>query len=528
MKLKLENTTQQFQEETRMRMQVTDKFGEAQREIARMRESLESGKLTLSELKRENAALSAQVEDLSQQAKTVTEAHALLEIKISRLTAELAETKQQAQERLEAAEQESQDRIVALESELLSLNARVSTEEESASLLDQYKKRAQAAIKKANDQIQELNIEVERLKIELASTQESARADEGAALQASQTIQKLEEDVSKTQGEMAVLLLRVSELETALEAAGAQSQQREDDLQSQITQLTEALRAAQSASQPAVSTASTVITPVVVDAVGSAATNVIPSASESARNAAEDSREDGVSRGSAAATESQVEKIAKQQLKLRSTTPTSSSSSSSSSSSDPPLFLVNELYAKVDELRKQVGVAEQLNVELQSELVTEKEIARSLQTRVEELTAILDRTRKLRDDPDSQVNTEYLKNCIYKYMICTDPKDKLRLSNVVCAVLKLTDQEKTEVKEVLDRESSNLIGVDESLSSIASLATTSFESLFGTPFSTAPTRGRPPIPIATTSSAPIPQASANAGIVPTDLLSSLFSTPVRK
>ena len=532
-KLKLENTTQQFQEETRVRMQVTDKYGEVQRELTRMREALDSGKLTVSELKRENSSLSAQVSELTQQSKSLSEAHSQLESKASRLTTELAKVKQQAQERLESAGRESEERVAALESELQSLQSRVSTEEESASLLDQYKKRAQAAIKKANDQIHELNIEVERLKIDLASAQESAKGDEGAAKQAALSIQRLEEELAASQTEVSLQSNRVTELEVALETAKSQANTRDQDNIAKITELTKALRSAESSSHMSNSSAASASASAATSTAPispmkqnkSAVATAVSDSPASARSSNEDRhQEDGNEprKESAPSTESQVEKIANRQLKHRAESH-HHNPNSSPSTTDPQLFLVNELYSKLDELRKQVGATEQSNVELQSELVIEKEISRSLQVRAEELTAILDRNRQLRDDPDSQVNTEYLKNCIFKYMITTDPIDKLRLSNVVCAVLKLTDKEKAAVKEVLDRESSSLVsvGMDESLTSIASLATTSFESLFGTT-----SQGQPPV-VNTVAPAQATEASASSSIIPTDLFSSFFSTSVR-
>ena len=82
-----------------------------------------------------------------------------------------------------------------------------------------------------------------------------------------------------------------------------------------------------------------------------------------------------------------------------------------------------------------------------------------------------------RDDPDSLVNMELLKTCVYKFMISTDAKDKIRLSNVVCTILKLTSQEKQEVMNILDKEVHQVnLGVDEGLTNLATFATSFFGS----------------------------------------------------
>ena len=91
--------------------------------------------------------------------------------------------------------------------------------------------------------------------------------------------------------------------------------------------------------------------------------------------------------------------------------------------------------------------------------------------------AFLDRTKRLHDGPDSAVNTEYLKACVYGYMVSDDPKDKIRLANVISTILKLTLREKAEVDRSLARDSSSSRGIDEGLSTIAGIAS----SFFGTP-----------------------------------------------
>ena len=90
--------------------------------------------------------------------------------------------------------------------------------------------------------------------------------------------------------------------------------------------------------------------------------------------------------------------------------------------------------------------------------------------------SFLERTKKLHDGPDSLVNMELLKTCVYKFMISADVKDKIRLSNVICTILKLTNEEKNEVMIILEKELHQIKGVDESLTNLATFATSFFGS----------------------------------------------------
>jgi hypothetical protein len=73
---------------------------------------------------------------------------------------------------------------------------------------------------------------------------------------------------------------------------------------------------------------------------------------------------------------------------------------------------------------------------------------------------------------------EYLKTCVFKFMVASDPKDKLRLGNVISTILKLTSQERAEVDNMLAWESNKIVGLDDGITSIASFASSSLESIF--------------------------------------------------
>ena len=96
---------------------------------------------------------------------------------------------------------------------------------------------------------------------------------------------------------------------------------------------------------------------------------------------------------------------------------------------------------------------------------------RKLTARVEELMAFLDRTKKFQgSDPDSATNTEYLKNCVYRFMAAREHSERRRLAPVISTILKLTSQEQKAIDTALLSSEANDIG--EITTSVAS-------SLFG-------------------------------------------------
>ena len=88
--------------------------------------------------------------------------------------------------------------------------------------------------------------------------------------------------------------------------------------------------------------------------------------------------------------------------------------------------------------------------------------------------AFLDRSKKFQqNDPDSATNTEYLKNCVYRFMATTEFSERRRLAPVISTILKLTTQEKKAIEAALVASESNDIG------SIGTMASTMATSTFG-------------------------------------------------
>lgn len=90
---------------------------------------------------------------------------------------------------------------------------------------------------------------------------------------------------------------------------------------------------------------------------------------------------------------------------------------------------------------------------------------RALEGRVEELLAYLDRSKKFQGDgPDFATNTEYLKNCVYRFMATTEHSERRRLAPVISTILKLTSQEKKHIDWALSQGDT-----DDSMTSLASI-----------------------------------------------------------
>lgn len=70
--------------------------------------------------------------------------------------------------------------------------------------------------------------------------------------------------------------------------------------------------------------------------------------------------------------------------------------------------------------------------------------------RIEEFAAVLERKKGLQESPDSALNVEYLKNCIFRFMATTEHSEKKRLFPVISTILGLTSEEKSTIKVTLD------------------------------------------------------------------------------
>lgn len=93
--------------------------------------------------------------------------------------------------------------------------------------------------------------------------------------------------------------------------------------------------------------------------------------------------------------------------------------------------------------------------------------------------AFLERTKKLQDGPDSAINMEYLKNCVFKFMTTNEISERRRLYPVICTVLKLTSQEIAAVEKAIARSDPAEYELDSTLSTISSFAGGFWGTIYG-------------------------------------------------
>lgn len=114
-----------------------------------------------------------------------------------------------------------------------------------------------------------------------------------------------------------------------------------------------------------------------------------------------------------------------------------------------PLLLTTQLYSQLEAVRRDLTSSSLEINAVRAELGKEREEKKKLEKRVEELVAFLDRTQRLRDNPDAAINMEYLKNCVSRFMATNELSEKKRLAPVLVTILKLTEAEKAQVCGVL-------------------------------------------------------------------------------
>lgn len=114
------------------------------------------------------------------------------------------------------------------------------------------------------------------------------------------------------------------------------------------------------------------------------------------------------------------------------------------------------------------------------ELQYEKDENKNLHHRIDDLISYIDRIKHLHDgSPDSNINMEYLKNCVYKYMISIELSEKKRLYPVIATILKLTNHEISMIENAYNQNEQRDNEFEQTINSISSFATSSFGKLWG-------------------------------------------------
>jgi hypothetical protein len=77
-------------------------------------------------------------------------------------------------------------------------------------------------------------------------------------------------------------------------------------------------------------------------------------------------------------------------------------------------------------------------------------LKRSLNLRFEEINAYSERNKTLQPNTSTSINMEYLKNCIFRFMISTEHSERIRLYPVVATILKFTPSETSMISSALE------------------------------------------------------------------------------
>jgi len=114
------------------------------------------------------------------------------------------------------------------------------------------------------------------------------------------------------------------------------------------------------------------------------------------------------------------------------------------------------------------------------ELQYEKDENKNLHHRIDDLISYVDRIKHLHDgSPDSNINMEYLKNCVFKYMVSIELSEKKRLYPVIATILKLTNHEILMIESAFNQNEQRDNEFEQTINSISSFASSSFGKLWG-------------------------------------------------
>ena len=118
-------------------------------------------------------------------------------------------------------------------------------------------------------------------------------------------------------------------------------------------------------------------------------------------------------------------------------------------------FLVSEMRRELHRLRKELSDSHILVEELKRNSCAIEETRVQAIRDYNELKAFHERTKKLLSSPESAINIEYLKKCVYRLMITKEVSERSRLYPVISMILKFTPDETREVNKVIQEEVSS-------------------------------------------------------------------------
>ena len=137
-----------------------------------------------------------------------------------------------------------------------------------------------------------------------------------------------------------------------------------------------------------------------------------------------------------------------------------------------------QLQFQLQELKKDLAQRGMECDDLHRQLGQEREDKDKLQARCDEMIAYLARLKKSHEDPNSAVNLEYLKNCVFKYMSTKEVSERRRLFRVIGVILAFTGKEMKQIDDCLAEEESAANQLNQTITTIGS----SLEGWFGSGF----------------------------------------------
>eukprot|EP00597_Dinobryon_sp_UTEXLB2267_P010045 CAMPEP_0170098556 /NCGR_PEP_ID=MMETSP0020_2-20130122/495_1 /TAXON_ID=98059 /ORGANISM="Dinobryon sp., Strain UTEXLB2267" /LENGTH=829 /DNA_ID=CAMNT_0010321007 /DNA_START=18 /DNA_END=2507 /DNA_ORIENTATION=- len=513
LRLKLENMERSSSDYKVKTTELAERFAEAQREIHRGQDRAKESSAKLAALQMDRDGLAEQLSSLQREREElkgrVNECSQLTTEREQRCEEELRACKQ----RCEQIERESQATIFGLEMQVSDLSERVKMEASTASVLDDYKKRAQLAIKKANRDVATLTAECSQLREQLSKLRVESDNKELEELREqlarSEYLRALADDsIKKMHVEMDQLRSKLKESEKQIRILEQQQTAAPplyphyssppptvhviasgEDV-SQLRALQDEVRILQSQLEEQQQEREKQIEERVAAALAASSyNNNRKEPDERHRN--DDKLAEVTLDEEPVYTDSWAIVASRQGQPL--TPPTYSGSTAmntggeeldgvnvSTTAEGGISIFVNELQTQLEYLKKSLSLRGiDLEAALQ-ELQMERVEKRKLESKVEELKAFLDRIKKLQDGPDSAINMEYLKNCVFKYMSSNELSEKKRLYPVICTILKLTHHERKMIEAVLLAiEEPGAVDINSTLNNITVFASSSLESLWG-------------------------------------------------
>jgi hypothetical protein len=120
------------------------------------------------------------------------------------------------------------------------------------------------------------------------------------------------------------------------------------------------------------------------------------------------------------------------------------------------LFSNWQLRQELDAARKEASRYAQDLSGAQQQLREQQETAAKLQNELESMKNFEARQQALSGDQNAAVNFEYLKNCVFRFMVTKDQSEQQRVSPVIATILQFTTEERQEVEQAMKASSSAL------------------------------------------------------------------------